>query len=306
MRTDLKSLRITRAEIEGLLASETRPNIRRRLVGVHAILCGETYVAAAQIAGVGTASIILWMRWSRKHGAAALLRNGRAPMMTAEQMATVQREIETALSGPLAHRTRQCLSAIQLALAGRTAEAAKRAGVHRVTINRWLREFWSEGVRPFLRRYEKAAQNVDADLAQLHALANAEKNPNIRKRILAVAYVAAGVPVRDAASSTGLALDTVYVALRRFGSEGENAFHNKPIAGPRVRLTPDQLQIIATMVRENPAATAHNLCAHIRAEFGVHYTPDGLKNMLKKQLGILCGGAASRSVPSAHPLPSKT
>jgi transposase len=306
MRTDLKSLRITRTEIEGLLVSETRPNIRKRLLGVHAVLCGETYDAAARIAGVGTASIIRWMRWSRKHGAAALLRNGRAPLMTAEQMAAVRQEIEAALVGPLPHRTRQCLAAIQLALAGRTGEAAKRAGVHQVTINRWLREFWSKGIRPFLHRYEKAAQDFDAHLAQLHALANGEKNPNIRKRILAVAYVAAGVPVRDAAISAGLALDTVYVALHRLRKEGVNAFCNKPIAGRPVRLAPDQLETVAAMVRDNPAITAHDLCARIRADFGIRYTPAGLKNMLKKQLGILCGGAASRSVPSAHPLPSKT
>jgi hypothetical protein len=32
MPIDLKSLPVTRTEIEGLLASETRPNIRKRLI----------------------------------------------------------------------------------------------------------------------------------------------------------------------------------------------------------------------------------------------------------------------------------
>ena len=130
----------------------------------------------------------------------------------------------------------------------------------------------------------------------MRALATAEKNPSIRKRIFAVAHLAEGMPVYDAAAGARLSTDTVYTALRRFQREGIAAFRNKRSAGRRVRLTSDQLEDVAAFVRANPAVSLNELRSHVLAEFGVRYTPAGLKNMLKNQLGIF------RSMPSAHSL----
>ena len=54
------------------------------------------------------------------------------------------------------------------------------------------------------------------------------------------------------------------------------------------------------MVRDDPAISPRDLCTRIRAEFGVRYTPAGVKKMLKKQLGFFYAGFAFRPTAPAH------
>lgn len=226
--------------------------------------------------------------------------------MTPEQVTTMRREIEAALTGPLAGSQRQRLAAIPFALCGQIHLAAAAAHVKPRTVVGWLFKLRRHDITPFLPKVRRAALPFRADAAHLRALAAAEKNPNIRRRILALSYVALGVPIYDAAIAARVSTRTVYTAMRRFQREGIAAFHNKPCLGGRVRLTPDQLKTVAAIVRDSPAITPSDLHACIRSEFGVRYTPAGLKNMLKKQLGIVYRAAASRYSPATDSSWAKT
>ena len=206
--------------------------------------------------------------------------------MTAQQIAAARQSIEATLVRPLGRSQRQRLTAIQLALQGQLQDAATRAGVRPATVSGWLRQIRRHGLTHFLAQCPGRPSDLHADLAQLNALATAEKNPNVRKRILALAYVAAGVPVYDAAITARLAPETVYTTIRRFRSEGAAAFRNKPGIGRRVKLAPDQVEAVAAIVRTAPDITPEQLCARVEADFAVRYTPTGIKNMLKNQLGI--------------------
>jgi transposase len=302
---EFPSFPISKKEIAAALAAELRPWVRKRLVAIHAVIEGRNLTDAAAATGTSAAGVCKWLRQARQDGCAALLRDGRAerhhlPLMTPEQVTTFRHEIEAALAGPLAGPQRQRLAAIQLALSGQFADAAAAAHVKPRTVAGWLFTLRRYGITPFLPKDRRAALHVRADVDQLHALAAAEKNPNIRKRILALSYVALGVPIYDAAIAARVSTRTVYTAMRRFQREGIAAFRNKPCPGGRVRLAPGQLRAVAGIVRDDPAITPGELRARIRAEFDVHYTPAGLKNMLKKQLGIFHTAAASRPANSSQ------
>ena len=112
-------------------------------------------------------------------------------------------------------------------------EAAAAAHVEPKTVARWVRKVHHHGIKPFLPQ-DRRVPSLRADVAQLRALAAAEKNPNIRKRIVALTHVAAGMPVYDAAIAARSDPSTVYATMRRFEREGVASLRNKPCLGRRV------------------------------------------------------------------------
>ena len=311
MPIDLNSLSFILPEVDAALAEEERPRVRKRLIAVRSVMEGRSLTAAAAAVGVHQTTVSQWLSKVRRSGLRSLLCNRRVlpPRMAAQQIAAARRAIQAALARPRTERTRRCLTAIRLALAGQTYEAMTHAHVTRVTINRWLKEIRRFGVRRFLGRYEQPPGQFAADLAQLHALAATEKSANVRKRILALAYVAAGVPINEAAATAALAPSTMRRVIRRFRREGSAAFRNKPIPGPRVRLAPAQIRVVQALVRENPCITASDLRDRILAELGVRYTPEGVRNMLKNQLGLVRWAGkfcrmGLRGQPRKRPVPS--
>jgi transposase len=214
--------------------------------------------------------------------------------MTDRQIAVMRRRIGAALEGRVPTPLRQQLTAIHLALGGQLREGAESAGVAPSTVKEWFRELQHEGIAGFLRNRQNASMNFHADLAQLQTLAIAEKNLNIRKRIMALAYVAAGVPIPDAARTTQLTIQTIYLAIRAFKRDGLASFRNKPIKPRPCKLSEAQLSELKDILRMRPQISLGDLRATIRLRFGTRYTPEGLRNMLKKQLGIVYRTAPSR------------
>ena len=303
-RKALHLIRVSGKELAAALRGERRARIRTRLLALRAVLDGRTPAAAAHVAKTTNESVWRWVRRARENGLAPLLRprayGRRRNAMTAVQTTRTRAEIKRALESCCHGRLHSRLRAIDAFLAGQpAAEAAAIAQVRPGTLLGWLRFIRSlGGITAALAQWQAPRRHpyphLCPDHARLRALAVGEKNPSIRKRILALSYVAAGVPVYDAAISARVSESTVYAAMRRFQREGIAAFRNKRSAGCRVRLTSDQLGAVAAFVRANPVVGLDDLGRYVLAEFGVRYTPAGLKNMLTKQLGIL------QSMPPAH------
>jgi transposase len=151
----------------------------------------------------------------------------------------------------------------------------------------WLRDFRVRGIDAIPPARAKTPRNFPYDLAGLHARAIAEKNPNVRKRILAVAYVAAGVPISEAAVTAGLALQTVYAALRAFRREGYAAFRNKPIPGRPLKLSRAQLLALKQQIRTQPQIGLRELREIIESRFGISYTPQGIELLATTHLAFI-------------------
>lgn len=238
-----------RQEIGAALAGEQRARVRKRLIAVQAALSGETLSAAASAAGAYPSSVDRWLLRMRQSGCAALLQDGsvgrpRQREMTVEDVKLAREEMKSALKRRLKWRLRLRLIAIDMVLSGRsTEEAAATAHVRPGTVRGWLAMLRHKGIVEMIGESEGRfrPRKLEADGATLRTLAANERNPRIRKRMLALAYVADGMGVEDAAVKVGLNRSTVDERIKRFQKEGLAGLQDKARAGRPSKLTRPQL-----------------------------------------------------------------
>ena len=109
--------------------------------------------------------------------------------------------------------------------------------------------------------------------------------------MLALACVADGMSTYDAEASTGLG-HWFFIAkrIKRFQKEGVAGFHDRKIdAASHGKLSDAQLQMLRANILERPEMSYRQLCELIGAQFHVVYSPSGLKQLLKRELGIVWG-----------------
>jgi hypothetical protein len=99
----------------------------------------------------------------------------------------------------------------------------------------WLRVVTYNGFALTLIKWQGQSQprsrQLDADPVALRELAAREKNPRIRKRMLALACVAEGMTPYAASVRTGLSHNAIAARMRRFRTEGFAAFQDRKIVG---------------------------------------------------------------------------
>ena len=213
--------------------------------------------------------------------------------MKREFVLAVRTEIAVALKRRLNIRLRSRLQAIDAVLAGEALEkAAALMLVQPNTIKLWLRQVRKHGITSMLAKWETVQirpPKVNADPAILRAHAASEMDPEKRKRLIALACIAEGLSLNDAAVKSGISDGTITITIRRFQQNGIDAIlppKRRP-TGRRPWLGPKQLKAVARFAHTRPQPTAEQFRAYIKAKFGVLYTRLGLKNMLKKRLGIV-------------------
>lgn len=161
-----------------------------------------------------------------KHGLPDLLVDGRGqkaiPLITSKTAQGVTAEIDRALKRRPHWRLRKKLDALRLALNGKLDEAAASAHVCTTTVEGWLHSIRRSGIAAFLAKSElkSYAPRLDIDAAALREQAARECNPRIRKRMLAVAYVAEGMGHYDAGVAAGLLHGTVMLWVERVRANG--------------------------------------------------------------------------------------
>ena len=106
-------------------------------------------------------------------------------------------------------------------------------------------------------------------------------------------------PIR-AVMRVGLCTETVRQNLRRYQEGGAEALRIKPYPGPGPKLRPNELQAVAALAAGHQPMLVEQLRAFIEINFGVRYTPSGLKHMLKNQLGIVYTARAPRAAAPAN------
>jgi transposase len=302
---DLADLYKIGEELEAALAYEHEPWIRTRLLTLRALLGGHSPKEAAAMNGVGTASARRWVKRARAGGLAAVLADRPRKRPITRDVVAARAEIAVALQRNLPWKLRKRLQAIDAVLADQSLEAAAAiASVKVGMLYGWIREIRERGVAVALKEREKAHKirphALDADPVALRGHAAKEKNRHMRKRRLALAYLAEGLSPDDAAIRVGLSDCTVREYRRRFRQGGIDAVRSKPYKGGITKLKPQEIQAVGAVVRANPEIGPDDLRARIESEFGVRYTPAGLRNMLKKQLGIVHSARGSPRIPPEH------
>ena len=303
---DLKSLGVGLDGIKAALARERRPGVRRRLVAVGKILAGRSINEAARAAKATPGSVDRWLGQVRRSGFQSLLSDGRhghaKQSMKPNQVNETRRQIATALAGPLKPQVRARLIAIDTALSGRPIdEVAASARVLPNAVKSWLRAVTYHSIAPTLARWEGRGKPrprlLDADPVALRELAARERNPRIRKRMLAIVCVAEGMSPLDAAVSVGLQHDTVLRSMKRFRGEGVAAFQDRKIAGRPHKLNPAQLEEVGRALPERPKMSCGELRDLLWACFRVRYSLGRLRHLLKEKLGVQWKPARSHAGP---------
>jgi transposase len=301
-------IHVSRKELSAALRREQRPRIRKRLLALRVVLDGQTSAVAARAARTTTTFVNHWIQRAWQEGLASVLRPQayarRRNAMATEQTTSMRAEIAAASARCPYGRLRSRLRAIDAFLAGQhAAEAAIIAQVKAGTLLGWLRFIRKLGITAALTRWQAPRKpqraELHADPARVRALAAIHSGRNTQRKLLALALVADGMPVPDAAIQAGVSEHTVRAAIRSFRREGYAIFSSRRKLGRQVKLTPRQLEILRVILRQNPAIRPDTLCARILDEFGVRYSPWGVTNLLRKQLGIF------RSVPAAQPSQTK-
>ena len=283
---------IPRKELQRALRRKLPSRVRKRLVAVRVIVDGATVRQAARVVAVTTGTIKLWLKKARQSGLQSLLRDGyfhpRTGVMTADQAKAARREIATALEGELKPEHRSRLTAIDMVLAGQAIEAAARfALVREQTVKVWLSRVKHDGIAPMLRKRKPSARKLDADPAALRDLAAKEKNPRVRKRMLALACMAEGMGFYDAEIKSGLTRDMIKKRIERFRRDGIAAFRDEPNVGRQRKLNPDGLGQLHAKVLAEPKVTVEELSDWLRAHLHMRFSISGIRRLMEHQFGMV-------------------
>lgn len=290
-----KSLSVSEDELNAALAGEGRRGVRRRLVAISRILAGQSIRQAARAAKATRGTVDRWLRQVRRSGLQSLLVDGRhghaQQRMKPSEVVQTRRQIAAALARPLKPQVRARLIAIDILLFGQPIDvAAVAAGVLPDAVKSWLRAVTYHGFAAALAKWQSPGppppRQLDADPVALRELAAKERNPRIRKRMLALACVAEGMSTYDAEVKAGLNHEAITKRVRRFREEGIAAFYDREPCGRPKKLTASQLHELRSQIMEAPQMTYEQLRAWVQARFHVQYSREGFRRLLKKELGM--------------------
>jgi transposase len=125
-----------------------------------------------------------------------------------------------------------------------------------------------------------------ADPGVLRDMAGGEKNPRIRKHMLALAIMAEGHSAATASVRTNVDHSAILRRARRIQEEGMAALRDRaPIGRPR-KVTQTELEELHRVVLDRPGMTYPQLRDFVHSRFGVRYSILGLKLLLKRDLAI--------------------
>lgn len=264
-------------------------------MAVSKVLAGTSIKQAARAAKATRGSVERWLKQVRRSGLRSLLldRRRRYPKreMPPDQVQATRREIAAALERQLKPQVRSRLVAIDVVLSGQSIDtAAASALVQPNTVKAWLRVVIRDGIMLTLARWEGQGQvcprQLDADPAALRELAAKERNPRIRKRMLALACVAEDMTPHAASMSSGLDHRAIAARMRHFRKEGVAAFQDRKIGGRPHKLSPALFQELRIEFLGRPGMQPQQLRDLIWTRFRVRYSLTNLRRLLKKGFAI--------------------
>jgi hypothetical protein len=178
--------------------------------------------------------------------------------MKPERTAAIRAEIADAMNRRPRWLVQWRLKAIDAVLAGEVPETAARLNnLEPATLKTWLWQIRKHGIAPSLAKWEAAFRQtrrvrLEADPAVFHDPAAAEQNPYIRKRLLALGYLAEGYTVDEAAIRARVSERTVRKHLRRFQQGGIAAVRTESHPGRSPKFRSRDLRSVAPFAPLEP------------------------------------------------------
>ncbi|MCP3439818.1 helix-turn-helix domain-containing protein [Bradyrhizobium sp. CCGUVB14] len=279
-------------DLQAALVAETRPHVRKRLIGLRAVLSGASQAEAASLVETTTKAVALWLRTARRSGWQTLMRrsSGRASRL---RLPDAERDnlikcVQSALSSELDASARLRLQAMSRILQGeRPVAVAEAMHVTPTSVFGWLRRLRKEGVAGLQQHIPVRQPCIDADSSELRHLATRERNTQVRRALLAIALLAEGESPHATGLLVGGSDKTIQRWLGAFREGGVEALRRPVHLGRKTLLSKAQKAELVTFIRANPWLSNRELWALIRQSFGADYTTGGLTRLIKHDLGFV-------------------
>jgi transposase len=135
-----------------------------------------------------------------------------------------------------------------------------------------------------------AITRTELDAAGMRRAAAAAGDADAARRMLALAMILEGSNRTDAARLCGMDRQTLRDWVHRYNDEGLKGLVDRKSPGPASRLSPEQLAMVAEMVRIGPTLDEHgvvrwrraDLSTVILAKFGVHLAERSVGKLLRR------------------------
>jgi transposase len=258
-------------------------------------LKGATIRRAAKAAGSNAAAVEGWLRALRNGGPAAFFAAppkyavpGIDPVKFLDECADVaetdklRAQIRSALGGRVGWRLKNRLMAVDRVLAGeQRSEVAQDMSIFTATLGKWIAAVRNEGLAKMVSRNDGRARRNDGELdaEQLRALARAEASPRVARRLLALAYVADGLGIEDAAIRMSVCGGSLLDWILRFRQGGVEALRNREL-GPVA-----ERRKLKAYIHHHAAVGYEELCKKIQARFGVRFSRVYVRRITRKATG---------------------
>jgi len=258
--------RLSLTDIKAALAKERRPHIRQRLLAIKYVITGLTRVAAGHKLGVAEGTVRYWVTRARSAGLSALTATAHRPPIEKQIAKEIRDAITERLGDCRSDRERRKLNAISAVLEGQNeTAAAEQFGLCTRTLREWLAQARKHGATVLFARSPADQWKVDA--TGLRTLAERESDPQVARRLLAVAYLAEGQTLRETASQLDLPASTLGRWYHRYRAGGVNALRmvridtRHPVLerfGPK-RLAKLQDEVSTALAESPPTTTLKRL-----------------------------------------------
>jgi transposase len=171
----------------------------------------------------------------------------------------------------------------------------------RDVVKEWVRRFRKNGMAALTPERDshvpRDARNIDAKA--LRGLAAKELDKAVATRLLALANIADGMGVIDAAARAKASDHTVREWLVRFQKGGIEALRYRS-TGRKPMLNADQLDGLKEIVLARPEMTFAEIVTAVQLRFKVSYTAVGISRLLRDSFGLVRKRGAFRF--AARPL----
>jgi transposase len=241
-----------------LAQRETHEHVRKRLLGVALLFEGVPLGQAARAVRATYHGLRAWAARAQRDGVDSLLniRGGALRPQPNPELAALARD--WAAHRTITTRVRKRLLAVAMVMEDEDLMAtALRLRSSYDAVRKWVATAEQHGLEALLKaRAGRNVERLQADPAQLRQLASNTADPAVRRRLLALANVASGMAVIDAAASVGATTAAITTWVRNFVEQGAEGIMRR---GRAFRLKPGELWRVQTIVDKGPIAAPRDI-----------------------------------------------
>lgn len=122
----------------------------------------------------------------------------------------------------------------------------------------------------------------DKEIKKLHKYRDNQPDARLKSRFIALLMLANGIDPGDVASIIGKSVKTIENWLHQYHTKGIDSLNSFQYKPKKTFLEKDQIEDLVKWVKETNPSKTKEIREHIKQQFGVTYTIEGVRVLLKK------------------------